>query len=162
MSKTMQKNNVKKAIKTMQENVAKAEEVVARREQLEKQRIAIENEIKDCTDTVQVLLSGQRVKPKVGRPKGQVGRPKKKDGRGRPKNAKTKNKLTLEKAIKQVLQKSENPMQVKDIARAVLNIGYKTKNDNFTYFSSSVAKICRESDDINYVARGVFQMPSTE
>jgi hypothetical protein len=157
-------SSVTTLIESAKKNVAEAEKAVARKEQLERKmeeivatETSISTEIEECDKTIKVLLGGNRIIKKVDNSIDSI--PVKR-GRGRPSkviNSMTLKKMTLAGAVTMVMTSNKKAMKVKDIAKEVLNIGYKTKIKNSTYFASSVNKILREDKDMKKVSHGVFQ-----
>jgi hypothetical protein len=144
-------------INSAKENIAAAEKAALRTELLQKrmeklhsEEEKISSEMKNCKKTISVLLEGVKIvksnttsSKKRGRPRLQI-------------EPTVIRHMTLAQAVRKVMTSTKEPMKVKNIAQAVLDIGYKTKIKNPTYFASSVNKILRDDKDMKKVSHGVF------
>jgi hypothetical protein len=153
-------SSVTTLIESAKKSVAEAEKEVARMELLERkmsdlanEEASLNTEMEKCSQTIKVLLGGNRIIKKSDSSVSSII----KRGKGRPSKNMTLKKMTLSGAVVMVMTSSKKAMKVKDIAQAVLDIGYKTKIKNSTYFASSVNKILRDNADMKKVSHGVFK-----
>jgi len=138
-------------------NVRTIKDLESRMEELEAQKQvqvdAMDAEVTSAQEelaTLDKIRAGKVSSKKRGRPSKSV------TSKVVTSKAKVKNDFTLLEMVKRVM-KSGKAMKVKDIAQAVKDAGYVTKNTNDTYFASSVNKILRDDKGFKKVDHGTFQ-----
>ena len=136
-------------VRTIKDLESRMEELAAQKAAQVDAMDAEETSLNEELATIKKIRAGSVIGKKRGRPSKSAASTK-------VITPKAKNYFTLSEMVKKVM-KSGKAMKVKDIAQAVKDAGYVTKNTNDTYFASSVNKILRDDKGFKKVDHGTFQ-----